>query len=293
MDTEDKIRERLELEGASYHTIKAYTHAVRRFLHWVKKPVSDITTDDVIAYLTAVKRTGISARSLAHHRQALLRVLRICKANVDTDELPKIKYQAARVPNVISREEVDKLINAVPKLKHKAALWLGYECALRPQELANLRREDLDLHNKTLLVRALKGGEHMLVPIMDDALIDLLANHYLKGAKLKPDDPLFPIGKGKHKHPYTADAIGTRAFRRVAKKVMPHKRISYYCLRHSRATHLLRAGADFFAVNQFLRHRRLDTTKWYLHLVYDDLKAMLAKAKLPTLPELSEHPSQE
>lgn len=195
-------------------------------------------------------------------------------------------------PAPLSEEQVGTFFNALP-LRHvvdhrnRLHLELLYSCALRNAEAVNLDLSDLDMSDRTVLVREGKGGVTRLVPMLKGTLTAAseylaLRNELLRG----PDHGALLLNThGRRLADYWMQGWLRRASRSLGFKVHPH------LFRHSIAVHLLRRDADIRHIQQFLGHADLETTKIYLRLVPGHLKEDYDKAMPILLAPAAPKPS--
>lgn len=185
-------------------------------------------------------------------------------------------------PSPLSEEQITQLFDLLPRrdavdLRTRLHVELLYGCALRLSESLNLDVSDLDLHERTVLVRAGKGNKDRKVPMMRGALSaakDYLAvrRELLRG----PDHGALLLAEtGKR----LEEKVIGRVLRRLGKKIGAY--IHPHLLRHSFAVHLLRRGVDVRIIQEILGHSSLDTTKIYLRLVPGHLREDYDKAMPP------------
>ena len=119
-------------------TIIAYCNSIDYFLRTVNKDISALTTDDVDAFLTEKRLCGLSAQTYNHYH-ASIRFLykRILKMNWDDDDIPRMKLNCS-LPTVLSKEEMNRIIDITPNLKHKAIIATMYSSGLRVSEVVHL-----------------------------------------------------------------------------------------------------------------------------------------------------------
>lgn len=189
--------------------------------------------------------------------------------------------------NVLTEEEAARLL-AVPDtrtligLRDRALLELLYSSGLRRAEASVLDVTDVDLVNGTVLVRCGKGGKDRLVPLGKNAAEAV--RRYLEKAR-----PLLARKPGLMALFLVADRCGQTGNRLsgvaikyrialLARSAGIERRVTPHALRHSLATHLLRAGADVRHVQAILGHARVDTTEAYTHLVIGDLARAHARS---------------
>lgn len=182
--------------------------------------------------------------------------------------------------NLLTEAEMAMLLDApdpeTPKgIRDRAILELLYSTGLRRAEIADLVLSDIDLKDAILFVRNGKGAKQRIVPIGESA-VDALTQ-YLKFAR-----PLFLINPRVTGLFLVSSRCGQRGRRLGHNSVMNivqeaaraagiTKRVTPHTLRHSFATHLLRAGADLRHVQELLGHSRIDATECYTHLDVTDL----------------------
>jgi site-specific recombinase XerD len=187
--------------------------------------------------------------------------------------------QSVRVPHklpvVLSKEEVGRLLGAVGHIKHQTALSLAYGTGLRVGEVVALRVGDIDSQRMTLRVEQGKGRKDryaMLSPVLLERLrvwwrVARAQGKMLDGGWLFPG--LNPI-----------EALTTRQLNRAihdaAELARIDKRVSMHTLRHSFATHLLEQKVDIRVIQVLLGHKRLDTTAQYVQVATDILREVMS-----------------
>ncbi|TAL57633.1 MAG: integrase, partial [Bacteroidetes bacterium] len=167
-------------------------------------------------------------------------------------------FSEHRLPEVLSKEEVQKIIGATNNIKHKALLSLTYACGLRRGEVLNLRLKDLDSQRKLIRIIQAKGKKDRHVGF-GTKLRTLLTRYY---KIYKPKVYLF---EGQYEQRY-----GERSFELVFKYCLKKsgikKKATLHTLRHSFATHLLEAGTDIRYIQELLGHNSPKTTMIYTHV---------------------------
>ncbi len=187
--------------------------------------------------------------------------------------LPSFKREK-RLPVVLNRDEVRRLLSAPKLLKHRVLLGLLYGCGLRCFEARNVQLSDIDFERKMLHVRQGKCKRDRYVPL-SDVLLSWL-QHYI--AVEKPDLWLFngrPVGRagGDFDGRYSNRGVQW-AVRQAANQAGIIKQMSVHTLRHTFATHLLEDGLDIVSIKDMLGHSKIETTLIYLHVAqYDKRRA--------------------
>jgi integrase/recombinase XerD len=191
-------------------------------------------------------------------------------------ETPKI---GRKLPDVLSMEEIDSLIDAVDLSKpegqrNKAMLETLYSCGLRVSELVNLKITNLFFEQGFIKVEG-KGEKERLVPVSGKAIeeVNRYLNNYRKKLNVAKDSEniLFLNRRGKKLSRVMIFTI----IKNLAEKVGMEKSISPHTFRHSFATHLINGGADLRAVQEMLGHESILTTEIYTHLDRDYLKSTI------------------
>ena len=189
------------------------------------------------------------------------------------------KMQTVRVPQkmpvVLSRDEVTRLIAAAPNLKSQTALSVAYATGLRVSEVVSLKVSDIDSKRMTLRVEQGKGRKDryaMLPPVLLERLRAWWRQAHAQG-KMLPGGWLFP---GLNPvEPLTARQLN-RAIHIAAETAKIDKRVSMHTLRHSFATHLLEQKVDIRLIQVMLGHKKLETTVVYTHVATELLREVVS-----------------
>ncbi|MEI6531905.1 MAG: tyrosine-type recombinase/integrase, partial [Chlamydiota bacterium] len=165
------------------------------------------------------------------------------------------------IPEVLTYEEVTRLLEASADLRTKAILELLYASGLRVSELCSLSLYDVD--ESSVRVKG-KGGKERLVPVGCKAIeaIDAYLNGPREAFSSEGEKHLFLSSRGK-----PLDRISLwRLIKKLGVQAGITKRISPHTLRHSFATHLLEGGADIRIIQDLLGHSNIQTTDRYTHI---------------------------
>jgi integrase/recombinase XerD len=176
-----------------------------------------------------------------------------------------------RLPTVLSREEVSRLINAAGTLFRRTLLMTLYGTGMRRSELAHLKVRDIDSQRMIIRVVAGKGGKDRDLPL-SPTLLETLREYW---RWRKPKLYLFPTRtRGLPVEEPISDKTVWIACSEAAGRAGISKRVTPHTLRHSWATHLLEAGTDLRTIQVLLGHGDLETTAQYLHLSQRHLHAV-------------------
>ena len=255
-----RIRNEAEKRNLKDSTIDAYCNSVEYFLRTVNKDISALTTDDVDAFLTE-KRLGGLAPQTYNHYYSSIRFLykRILKMNWDDEDIPRMKIDRS-LPTVLSRAEIQSIIDHTPNLKHKAIIATMYSSGLRVSEVVHLHYDDISRTNKTIHIRESKSRRDRYT-ILSDRNLDLLTEYWFKYGK--PRDILFP---SSWTGAYLDRSSVNQCFKKSAASAGITKHVSCHCCRHSFATHLFENGVDIKYIQALLGHVDPKSTEVYIHV---------------------------
>jgi len=259
------LEKELRIRGYSYRTIRNYIFSNKRFLEFIKKPIDEITTNDVKMYLLFLKEKCLSNNSLNHVLAALKFYYgKVLKRKIFFN-IENLKPER-RLPMVLTKEEVKKILNAIKNPKHRLLVEFMYGCGLRVSEVVRLKVNDIDFNERILRVKQGKNRKDRLVKIPQRVIESL--NSYLPRGRIGIDY-VFPGQKKKHH-------LSTKSVDKIVKKAVRlvgvNKEVSCHTFRHSFATHLLENGVDIRIIQMLLGHKRLDTTQIYTHVSTRQLK---------------------
>ncbi len=259
----DIIIREMKLRNYSPKTIDAYTRVVKDIFSFYKRPPRDLNEEEVKNFLYSKQKQGLSSQSIALYANALNFVYtQIYKRNNYT----KIRHpkQPNRLPVILSREEIKKVIDLTTNFKHRLLLALAYAAGLRVSEVVCLKVQDIDLPGLTLTVRGGKGKKDRMSVISESIASDL--QKIMAGRK--GNDYLFESERGGRLTEASAQKVFYQALRRADIK----KPATFHSLRHSFATHLLENGVDVRYVQELLGHANIRTTQIYTHVTNPSLK---------------------
>src|SRR3989338_4007437 len=170
-----------------------------------------------------------------------------------------------RIPNVLTKEEVKKLLDACKNKKSRLMLSLMYAAGFRVSELVSLKHSDLSFDEKTGHIRQAKGKKDRIFNIPNfllDALKEQAENQKQSGQEF-----LFSGAKGR-----LTERNIQKIVKNTAKKAGIQKDVHPHTLRHSFATHLLESGTDIRFIQALLGHSSISTTEIYTHVSSEALK---------------------
>lgn len=284
-DSINNFKNYLNIErGLSTNSIKSYENDLNKFLNFLQIEKNKYKPDEVTTDLIKEFIYDISKKLKSSSQSRIISGIRnfydylifeniISNNPVDNIELPKIEK---KLPNILSIEEIDRIINNINKEKPEserniAIIETLYGCGLRVSELINLKISNLFFSEDFIIVTG-KGNKQRLVPISEVNKKSI--NCYILNSrgklKIKEEykDTLFLNRRGSK---LSREMIFT-IIKKLVLESKINKKISPHSFRHSFATHLLENGADLKSIQQLLGHQSITTTEIYMHL---DNKALL------------------
>ena len=259
-DIFDSIRFAAEKRNLREATIQLYCSNVSYFLRFTGKPVSSLTLEDADAFLTAKRLEGRSPETHNHYRSAIkFFYKRVLKIMWDDDEVPAMKRER-NLPAVLSRQEINAIIDATPNLKHKAIISTMYSSGLRVSEVIHLHYDDVSRTNMTIHVRETKGRIDRYT-ILSSKNLDILTEYWYQCGR--PKGILFP---SSWTGGYLDKSSINQFFKESARRAGITRRVSSHTCRHSFASHLFEDGIDIKYIQSLLGHVDPRSTDVYLHV---------------------------
>lgn len=264
----ERMLQDLQLAGLSERTQEAYLRAVRKLAARFRQPPDTLSEAQVREYFLHLKnerKFSPSALKIAHSGIKFFYTHTVVR---DWATLLKLRVPRRKtLPDVLTVEEVRRIIDAVRTPHNKTYLWTVYSLGLRLQEGLALEVGDIDSARMLVHVHRGKGAKDRYVPLPTSTLT-MLRQYW---ATHRNPRLLFPATGGDHRRAATAtEPMGKAsvqgAMRRVVLGLGFRKSIHVHTLRHSYATHLLEAGVNLRLIQQYLGHSSLQTTMVYLHL---------------------------
>jgi len=249
----------LKLRGFSDKTVKSYLFFNQKFLNFIKKTPAEVQPADIKSYLaTMVDTHSSSSVNLAF---SALKFFYETFLKKDLSDI-KVSKREKKLPSVLTKDEVRQLISITRNKKSNFIIRLLYSTGLRVSELVNLKKNDVDVNEKTGWVRAGKGKKDRMFILSESLVQELQQNIGIGDSQY-----LFSGKKGQ---------LTSRNIQKIvalsAKKANLKKKVSPHTLRHSFATHLLESGTDIRKIQELLGHSNLQTTQIYTHISSEELK---------------------
>jgi site-specific recombinase XerD len=255
--------EELERRNYSQGTTRRYLRFVERFAQHFGKSPDKLGPDHLRSYQAYLLRERKLCPGSVENHVAALRFffVRTLRRHEFREYLPYPKTRK-KLPNILSQEEVARLINASTNLFQRTLLMVLYGTGMRRSELARLKISHIDSQRMIIHVVDGKGHKDRDLPLSPT----LLENLRIYWQRLKPRTYLFPSRLHRDREQPISDKAVWWACTEAAKKCGLRKAVSPHLVRHAWATHLLEAGTDLRTIQLLLGHEDLEVTARYLHL---------------------------
>jgi len=296
----DAMVAEIRLRQYSISTEKTYLHWLARFILFGNGATDEAALRHFLEYLVVQRNVAASTQQQALN--ALIFFFRhvLGQEHIEVGAFARSR-KTRRLPVVLSRDEVRRLLNAIEAPTYRLLAELLYGCGMRLMEAVRLRVFDVDFSNHYILVRRAKGDKDRMAPLprrlvddlrnqvdtvkelhaqdcaagfgkvfLPDALTRKFPNaacetgwQYLFPAANLAKDPRSGIVRRHHLH----ESGLQKQIKRAARSAGLVKRVTSHTLRHSFATHLLESGADIRTVQELLGHADVSTTMIYTHVL--------------------------
>ena len=271
----------MTVRGFAPRTHKAYIAAVVKLAKHYRRSPDQLTNDEVQNYLAQlIQERKLSWSTCSQAANAFRFLYHVTLGHPRTDFHVPLPKQPQKLPEILSREEVWRLLTAPPQPRHRLVLMTVYAGGLRVSEASALKGADIDADRMTLRITQGKGGKDRYVPLAARLLQELRA--YWKTAP--PGVWLFANRQGTRPIDIT---VAQKIYMLAKLRAGIVKQGGIHALRHAFATHLLEARtANLPTVQRLLGHRQLSTTMRYYHLSQTTIEGTHSPLDLPKPPGL-------
>ena len=265
----------MTMRKLSPKTQKAYIRAVKDFTRFLGRSPDQASAEDLRRFQLHMASTGVSRTTINATLTGLRFFFEVTLERLQAMRKVSPVRVEARLPVVLSPEEVARVLQAAPGLKAKAALSLAYGAGLRASEVVGLKVSDIDSQRMVIRVEQGKGRKDRYAMLSPSMLEVLRAwyRHARSRGKMLPGGWLFP-GQNPVNHLSTRQL--NRVFHAAVTRAEIDKRISLHSLRHAYATHLLEQKVDIRLIQVLLGHKQLTTTQTYSHVASRMLREVVS-----------------
>ena len=259
------IRE-MEIRNYSPRTISCYVSMLANAAKYFHLSPDILTIEQIKDYLQyCTKERGLSVSTI----NQTINAFRILFQDVLGMDWEKIKIKRPRknkhLPDILSKEEIAKMLRSTINSKHKAIIAVLYSSGIRRAEFINLKISDIDSDRMLIRVRNGKGNKSRDT-LLAHSTLELLRTYY---CQYHPKEYLFESFRPGVV--YSASSI-KKVVQRAAQRAGVTKHICIHSLRHTFATHLLEQGVNLKVIQKLLGHTSMHSTAIYLHLAKVDFK---------------------
>ena len=259
----EKTENLLKLRGYSSKTRKSYLFYISEYLEFSKKKKIEDKNEAIENFLLAKQKKGNSGQTINLALNAVKFLYREVLKSKDSIDF-RCSKKSKKLPIVLSRKEIKKIILEIKNQKHKLMISLGYAGGLRVSEIIDLKVMDIDLGELTIHLKSAKGKKDRITVFPEKLKIDF---QNLMAGKSNNDFIFESVRGGK-----LTTSTAQKVFQKALKKVGIKKEATFHSLRHSFATHLLENGTDVRYVQELLGHANIRTTQIYTQVTNPKLK---------------------
>jgi integrase/recombinase XerD len=268
-----RMLEDMAMRGLRSDTQRNYICFVRDFATFLGRAPDTATAEDVRRFQVHQRESGVQAPTINCSVSALRFFFTMTLDRPDLSRRLVLARYPRKLPEVLSVEEVGRLLESAPGPKYKAILGAAYGAGLRVSEVASLKVDDID--SERMLIRIEQGkGRKDRNAMLSPQLLALLRLWWKEGKRrgvMLPHGWLFP-GR-PHGDPISTRQIN-RAMHEAAEAAGIRKRVSPHTLRHSFATHLLEQDVDIRVIQVLMGHSKLDTTALYARVATKTIRSV-------------------
>lgn len=258
-----QVKNELKLRNYSPKTIKSYLGCLEDYFIISGNNIKKADINFIKNFLLHKKDKGLSSQTINLYLNAIKFFYRDILKNPTRINI-KFAKRSLKLPIVLSRNEIEKIIGSIDNKKHKLIVSLSYGAGLRVSEVINLKIKDININELTIHLKGAKGNKDRITifpeKIKND-IINLIANR-------SGNEYLFSSERGGKLTERTAQKI----FENALQKSVIQKDATFHSLRHSFATHLLENGVDVRYVQELLGHQNIRTTQLYTKVTNPSIK---------------------
>lgn len=256
----EKMKHEMILIGLADSTQKCYLKSIIKLYEYYKQSPATLSASQIRNYLLHLKNKSLQPNTY----NLVIHALRFFYCITLNRPLMKLELPTTRIsyklPDILSPEEVQRILKATGNRKHKTLLIVIYGAGLRVSEAVNLRMKDIDSLRMTLHIRDCKNRKDRYVILSKIVYQHLRA--YWRCAKFT--DYVFP-GKAPEK-PITTSAVSA-IYQQGKHRANIKKAGGIHALRHAFATHMLENGDNIFTIKVLLGHSSIQSTARYLRFI--------------------------
>lgn len=263
----DAYFQKLEIKKYSLNTAKTYISMFEGYINYYKDiellALNDVDIRNYLSHLVRINRSNSFINLTINAIKFYYEIVMGMPNRFYSIERP---LKENKLPVVLSREEVARMLGKLKNSKHNCMVALMYSSGLRISELLNLKIKDIDSDRMVIHVVGAKGNKDRYT-LLSKSILQGLRKYFLM---YRPGEYLFEGPMGTK---YSQSSV-QRIVKRAAQLAGIRKKVSPHTLRHSFATHLLENGTDLRYIQNLLGHSSSRTTEIYTHVAVNVIKAI-------------------
>ena len=269
-----QLIQQMQLKGLSPRTINNYVQCILSLSLYYNTSPDLLTIEQIRDYFLYCLNVRKLSKSWMNQTISALKILfvEVLKREWNRIDIPR-PHREKKLPLILSREEVQKILLAHKNIKHRALLTIIYSAGLRLSEARHLKVQDIDSSRMLVRIEQAKGNKDRY-SVLSPLALQLLRVYW------KLYKPTYWLFENCYGHPVPESTI-QHIFKNALEKSGIKKKSSVHTLRHSFATHMLEQGVSLPIIQQLLGHKSLKTTSGYLHVQQYSINAV--RSPLDTL----------
>lgn len=258
-----KIERELKLRNYSLRTIKVYNACIKYFLEHFKRDPNSIANDEIVDFLLLLQEKKKAPKTINLYKESIKFFYK--EVLKDKREINiSFSKEAKKLPVVLSKAEIEKVLENIKNTKHRFIISLAYWAGLRISDVISLKIWDFDLENLTIHIKWWKWQKDRITVFSERLKKDIVNLSFWKTWK----DLLIESERWWKLTTRTLQKI----FSEALKKSWIKKNATFHSLRHSFATHLLENWVDVRYVQELLWHSSIKTTQIYTKVTNPSLR---------------------
>ncbi len=263
-----KTGEAVRLRGFSSKTLEAYSACLKRYFGEYRGNPGWIDVELIRGMLLDMQKRDFAPKTIDLHLNAVKFFYREVARNPFPIKI-RCSKRVRRLPVVLTKEEVQRVLGAIGNVKHRLMVALAYSAGLRVSEVVKLKVADVELEARVLNIREAKGQKDRITLVAERLVPDLEKLVYRR----QGGEWLFESMRGGKLSARSLQAVFAQALGRSGVQ----KDATFHSLRHSFATHVIEGGTDVLHLQKILGHSNIRTTQIYTHVA----RASIAQVKSP------------
>jgi len=260
-------RDDLKLRNYSPKTIQSYTHCLQDYFLYAKTNLAAMNEAQIRAFLLQKQEAGAAPQTINLYLNAIK--FFYCEIMKSRKRIEiRFAKESKRLPIVLSREEIQRVITAIQNNKHRLMVALSYGSGLRVSEVICLKVSDINFDELVLHIKEAKGKKDRITVFPEKLKTDIL--NMVAGKQ--GNELVFESERGGALTTRSAQKMFILALTKAGIK----KNATFHSLRHSFATHLLENGTDVRYVQELLGHANIRTTQIYTKVTNPALKRIVS-----------------